>query len=102
MRKADQVHGLSGLMVLLLLMGATLTGLAIAHRFTEAKAGNSRVLVKLVLNADINEVPAFVAAMRDHRPSVDPALKQEYKPVGGLTPTATGQPRPPSRRCYPG
>ena len=80
MRKAEQVHGLSGLMVLLLLMGATLTGLAIAHRVTEARqATTARVLVKLVLSADINEVPAFVAAMRDYRPWVDPALKQEYK-----------------------
>jgi serine/threonine protein kinase len=77
MKRAGRVHGVRGLMALLLLMGATFTGLTIRHRVNEANSQtHASGLVQQLLRAEIDQVPEIVRAMQSYRRWTDPELKR--------------------------
>ena len=77
MKRAGRVHGVRGLVALLLLMGATFTGLTIRHRVNEANSQtHASGLVQQLLRAEIDQVPDIVRAMQSYRRWTDPELKR--------------------------
>jgi formylglycine-generating enzyme required for sulfatase activity len=80
MNKAARVHGVRGLMALLLLVGAIGIGVDIRRRVLDEKQATfSAGLVQQVLRADITELPGIIKAMQGYRRWVDPALRDEYR-----------------------
>jgi formylglycine-generating enzyme required for sulfatase activity len=84
MRRAGRVLGVRGLVVLLLLIGATLTGLAISHRVGEASSRTyASGLVQQLLRAEIDQVPEIVRVLPNYRRWTDPELKRIIKDASG-------------------
>ena len=77
MRKAGRVHAVRGLVALLLLLGAALTGLMIQHQISVDKQATTAVgLVQRLLDADTAQVPEIVRSMSAYRRWIDPELKK--------------------------
>jgi formylglycine-generating enzyme required for sulfatase activity/energy-coupling factor transporter ATP-binding protein EcfA2 len=87
MKRAGRVHGVRGLVALLLLMGATFTVLTIRHRVNEANSETYAFgLVQQLLKAEIDQVPEIVRAMPSYRRWTDPELKR----IIGTLPDGSG------------
>jgi hypothetical protein len=79
MKRAGRVHGLRGFLVLFLLAAVTVTGLAVGNRVIEDRqATHAAGLVRGLLNADIGQVPEFIAALRDYRQWADRPLRDAF------------------------
>ena len=88
MKRAGRVHGVRGLVALLLLVGVTFTGLTIRHSVIENnKATYATGLVQQLLRAEIAQVPEVVRAMLNYRRWTDPELKR----IIGDAPDDSGQ-----------
>ena len=88
MRRAGRVHGVRGLVALLLLVGVTFTGLTIRHSVIENnKATYATGLVQQLLRAEIAQVPEIVRAMLNYHRWTDPELKR----IIGDAPDDSGQ-----------
>jgi len=79
MRKAGNYHAVQGMLVGVLLVVATFTGLAIREQVNEQrKATQAAGLVQSLLNADTAQVPAIIDRMAEYRKWTDPLLREEY------------------------
>ena len=88
MKQARRVHGVRGLVALLLLMGAAFTGLTIHHRVNEANSEtHASGLVQQLLKAEIDQVPEIVRAVTGYRRWTDSELKR----IAGDLPDDSGQ-----------
>ena len=88
MKRAGRVHGVRGLVAMLLLVGVTFTGLTIRHSVIENnKATYATGLVEQLLRAEIAQVPEVVRAMLNYRRWTDPELKR----IIGDAPDDSGQ-----------
>ena len=77
MRRAGRVRGRDGLVALLLLVGAALTGLMIQHQISVDKQATTAVgLVQRLLDADTAQVPEIVRSISAYRRWADPELKK--------------------------
>jgi serine/threonine protein kinase/formylglycine-generating enzyme required for sulfatase activity/tetratricopeptide (TPR) repeat protein len=80
MRQGGRFYGARGLLSLALLTGALLAATAVRRQVIEAQqATHAAGLVQRLLDADTRQVHDIVAAMRDYRRWVDPALKRELE-----------------------
>jgi serine/threonine protein kinase/formylglycine-generating enzyme required for sulfatase activity len=80
MARAGRVHGVRGVLSLALLAAGILGGIAVRRQVIEnQQATQARGLVQRLLDADTPQFPEIVAAMREFRRWVDPALKDELK-----------------------
>ncbi len=76
MKRAERLHGMRGALTLALLSAAVLAGIGVRRQVVEnERATRAAGLVQRVLDAETAQVPDIVAAMRDYRPWVDPALR---------------------------
>jgi hypothetical protein len=83
MSKASWVHTVRGLVVGVLLMVATVTGLLIREKFEEKKRVTySEGLVESVLNAETAQVPDIIGKMAAYRPWTDPLLRAANDQAG--------------------
>ncbi len=86
MNRAGRWHGLRALGSLLFLSAAVAGGLVLQHRVNEdRRAATAAGLVQRLLDADTRQVPDIVAAMRDYRRWIDPALRTELDQAGDDT-----------------
>src|SRR5262249_49959795 len=74
MTRAGRVHGVRGVLTLVLLAGGVLAGTAVHRRVIEnQQATQAAGLVQRLLDADTPQVPEIVGAMRGYRRWVDAA-----------------------------
>jgi serine/threonine protein kinase/formylglycine-generating enzyme required for sulfatase activity len=80
MRRAGRVHGIRGVLTLVIVTAAVGTGVVVRRQVIEnQQATYAAGLVQRLLDADPPQLPDIVAAMREYRPWVDPSLKSELK-----------------------
>src|SRR5262249_17472561 len=78
MRKATRYHATRGLILALLVLGATLAGLGIHSQVSEqGRVNHARELVRRLLAADIGEVPKIVDEIEPYRSWADTRLWEE-------------------------
>jgi serine/threonine protein kinase len=80
MKRAGRIHGVRGVLTLILLAAGVLAGTAVRRQIIEnQRATQAAGLVQRLLDADTAQVPDIVRAMRDYRRWVDSSLKGELK-----------------------
>ena len=80
MNRAGRVHGVRGLLTFALLSAGLLAGFAVRRQVIETQRANYATgLVQRVLDAETQQVPDIVVAMRDYRQLVGPSLKSELE-----------------------
>ncbi len=80
MRRAGRLYGVRGVLILALVAGGALAGIVVCRQIIEnQQAAEAAGLVKRLLDADTPKAPEIVAAMREYRRWVDPALQSELQ-----------------------
>jgi eukaryotic-like serine/threonine-protein kinase len=78
MKRAGRLHGFRGVTTLALLCAGILAAIAVRRRVLENQSATQAAgLVQRLLDADTAQVPDIVAALREYRQVVDPALRSE-------------------------
>jgi eukaryotic-like serine/threonine-protein kinase len=78
MKRAGRVQGVGGFLTFALLSAGLLAGFAVRRQVIETQRANYAAgLVQRVLDAETQQVPDIVVAMRDYRQLVGPSLRSE-------------------------
>ena len=78
------MYGVRGVLTFALLTALVITGIVVRRQVIEnRRATQAAGLVERLLDADTQQVPDIVAAMRDYRQWVDPSLKSELDKRSG-------------------
>src|SRR5262249_23876611 len=80
MRKATRYHAVRGLVVALMLVALSATGLSVRSQIVErSNAHHAAGLVQRLLDAETPQVPGIVAEMGGYRHWTDPLLRDEVQ-----------------------